>query len=111
MGHFDLPKKFKFCPSVDLTDEALAVLDAVAASNMAIEINTSGWDKPAAEAYPSLFYLREANRRKIPVVINSDGHSAGEVARHFDRARQLALDAGYKELVGFERRQRFSYPL
>jgi histidinol phosphatase-like PHP family hydrolase len=45
------------------------------------------------------------------VVINSDGHSAGEVARHFDRARQLALDAGYTELVGFERRQRFSYPL
>ena len=111
IGHFDLPKKFKFGPSVDLTEEAFAVLSAVSAADMAIEINTSGWDKPAGEAYPSLFYLQEAMRRKIPLVINSDAHSTGEVVRHFDRARQLARNAGYTELVRFERRQRFLYPL
>jgi len=110
VGHFDLPKKFRFYPSVDLTAEALAVLDAVAAADMAIEINTSGWDRPAAEAYPSLFYLEEANRRKIPLVINSDAHAVGELTRHFERARHLALAAGYRELVGFERRHRFPQP-
>ncbi len=111
IGHFDLPKKFKFGPSVDLTEEALAALDAVASSDMAIEINTSGWDKPAREAYPSLFYLQEARRRKIPLVISTDAHSTGEVARHFERARQLVRGAGYTELVRFERQQRFKHPL
>jgi histidinol-phosphatase (PHP family) len=111
IGHFDLPKKFNFHPSVDLTAEALAALDAVAAADMAIEINTSGWDRPVGEAYPSLFYLQEANRRKIPLVINADAHRPDDVVRHFDRARLLARAAGYTEVVRFERRQRFSYPL
>ncbi len=110
IGHFDLPKKFGFYPSVDLTKEALAALDSIAASNMSIEINTSGWDKPAREAYPSLFYLQEANRRNIPLLINSDAHTSSDVVRNFDRAQQLAISAGYKELVRFERRNRFSYP-
>jgi histidinol-phosphatase (PHP family) len=111
IGHFDLPKKFKFYPSVDLTGEALAALDAVAAADMAIELNTSGWDKQVEEAYPSLFYLREANRRKIPLIINSDAHAVGEIARYFDRARKLAFEAGYTESVLFERRHRLVQPL
>ncbi len=109
IGHFDLPKKFKFYPSVDLTDQAFSVLDAIAAADMAIEINTSGWDRPVGEAYPSLLYLQEANRRQIPLVINSDAHSAGEVVRHFERARQLALAAGYHEVLRFDRRRRIPY--
>jgi histidinol-phosphatase (PHP family) len=111
IGHFDLPKKFNFYPSVDLTEDGLAVLDIIAARNMAIEINSSGWDKPVQEAYPSLFYLCEANRRKIPLVINSDAHSCDDVARNFERARGLAAQAGYGELVRFEKRKRSCYPL
>jgi histidinol-phosphatase (PHP family) len=109
LGHFDLPKKFKFHPTIDLSAEACEVLDAVAAADMAIEINTSGWDKPVAEAYPSLRYLREANRRGIPLLISADAHSAAEVTRHFERARELAAEAGYTQLVRFERRQRSAY--
>jgi histidinol-phosphatase (PHP family) len=110
-GHFDLPKKFKFYPTADLTEDAFAALDAIAAADMAIEINCSGWDKPVEEAYPSPFYLKEANRRKIPLVINSDAHTADNVVRNFERAHRLAIEAGYTELVRFERRRRFSYPL
>jgi histidinol-phosphatase (PHP family) len=111
IGHFDLPKKYGYYPSVDLTEEALAVLDAMAAADMALEINCSGWDKPVQEAYPSLFYLQEAKRRNIPLVINSDAHNSDNVARNFDRARRLASAAGYTELIRFESRRRFSYPL
>jgi histidinol-phosphatase (PHP family) len=111
IGHFDLPKKFNYFPSADLTGDALLALDAIAAADMAIEINTSGWDRPVAEAYPSLFYLKEANRRRIPLMINSDAHSPGEVARHFDQAREWADAAGYTELVRFEHRRRSSFPL
>jgi histidinol-phosphatase (PHP family) len=110
IGHFDLPKKYGYYPSVDLTEEALAVLDAMATAGMAIEINCSGWDKPVQEAYPSLFYLHEAKRRNIPLVINSDAHTSNNVIRNFDRGRRLALAAGYTELVRFEKRKRFAYP-
>ena len=111
IGHFDLPKKYGYYPSVDLTEEALAVLDAMAAADMAIEINCSGWDKPVREAYPAPFYLQEAKRRNIPLVINSDAHNSDHVARNFDHARRLAAAAGYTELVRFESRRRYSYPL
>jgi histidinol-phosphatase (PHP family) len=111
VAHFDLPKKFGSFPTVDLTGEALAVLDAMAAADMAMELNTAGWDKPVQEAYPSLFYLKEACRRKIPLVINADAHRAEDVVNHFDRARTLAAEAGYTELVCFRGRQRFAHPL
>jgi histidinol-phosphatase (PHP family) len=111
IGHFDLPKKFEFYPSIDLTADAMAALDAVAAADMVIEINSAGWDRPVKEAYPSLSYLQEANRRRIPLIINTDAHAPGEVARHFERARRLAVAAGYSEVVRFKQRKRFPYPL
>jgi len=111
IGHFDLPKKFKFYPDVDLTADALAALDAIAAADAALEINTSGWYKPVKEAYPGLFYLEEARRRNIPILINADSHYPNHAARDFDRARKLASSAGYTELVRYEKRKRFSYPL
>jgi histidinol-phosphatase (PHP family) len=111
VAHFDLPKKFGLFPSVDLTGEALSVLDAMAEAGMAVEINTSGWDKPVQEAYPALYYLKEANRRKIPLVINADAHRADGLVRHFDRARTLAKEAGYTEVVAYRARRRFAHPL
>jgi histidinol-phosphatase (PHP family) len=111
IGHFDLPKKFGYFPTQDLTSDALETLDAMAAADTAIEINTSGWNKPVQEAYPSLFYLREARRRNIPLVINADAHKPADLVCHFDRARALAAEAGYTELVRFDQRRRCSYPL
>ncbi|NLT68262.1 MAG: histidinol-phosphatase [Acidobacteria bacterium] len=110
-GHFDLPKKFGFFPSVDLTDEALAALDSIAASDMAIEINTAGWNKPVQQPYPSLFYLKEACKRGIPLLINADAHSADNVARNLDRGRELAEAAGYREVVAYQNRKRLTIPL
>jgi|WetSurMetagenome_2_1015567.scaffolds.fasta_scaffold260415_2 histidinol-phosphatase (PHP family) len=110
-SHFDLPKKFGYFPSVDLTQEALAALDAISAAGMAIEINTSGWERPVREAYPSFFYLQEANRRNIPAIISADAHKPEDLVRHFERARALAAEAGYTELVRFNQRRRFAYPL
>ena len=111
IGHFDLPKKYKFYPDVDLTTDALAALDAIAAADAALEINTSGWHKPVREAYPGLFYLAQARRRNIPILINADSHYPNHITRGFERARKLAFKAGYTELVRYEKRKRFSYPL
>jgi len=111
VGHLDLPKKFGYRPTVDLTAAALDALDAIAAADMAVEINTAGWSLPAQEGYPSPFLLREARKRNIPLLINADAHSARHLTRDFDRALRLAGEAGYTELVGYEKRRRFAFLL
>jgi histidinol-phosphatase (PHP family) len=111
VGHLDLPKKFGHRPTVDLTEDAAAALDAIAEADMAIEINTAGWSLPANEAYPSLELLQEARGRGIPLLINADAHFPEFLTRDFDRARELARAAGYQEVVRYERRKRFPVPL
>lgn len=106
VAHIDLPKKFGHRPSVDLTADRNAALDAVASSGMAIEINTAGWSLPAKEGYPAPDILRAARERSIPLVINADAHSPKHLVRDFDKARALARDCGYTELVRFDRRKK-----
>lgn len=95
LGHIDLPKKFAFKPSRGQLGRAAEVLDAVRNNNMALELNTAGWEKPCREAYPSLAILKMACEREIPVVITADAHSPEHLTRHFGRARKLLLQAGY----------------
>jgi len=111
VGHLDLPKKFGFRPTADLTAEALAALDALAAADMAVEINTAGWSLPAAEAYPAPGLLRAARERDLPLLINADAHFPEFLTRDFDRARALARECGYTELVRYEARRRHPVPL
>jgi histidinol-phosphatase (PHP family) len=111
VAHPDLPKKFGHLPTIDLSAEIAAALDAIAAADMAIEINTAGWSLPAGEAYPSLELLRAARARNLPLLINADAHFPEFLTRNFDRARELAREAGYTELVRYERRQRYAVPL
>ena len=74
---------------------ALKVLDAIAANDGAIELNTAGWYKPCAEQYPAFDLLQAANARKIPVIVNADAHSAADVVRGFDQAYMLLNEAGF----------------
>ena len=110
-AHLDLPKKFGYRPTADLSGEAAAALDALKATGMAIEINTAGWSLPAREAYPSPGLLRAARERKIPLLINSDAHFPEFLTRDFNRARELAREAGYGELVRYEQRRALPVPL
>ncbi len=111
VGHLDLPKKFGHRPTVELTAEEDQALDAIAAADMALEINTAGWSLPAKEGYPSLSLLQRARQRDIPLLINADAHFWEFLTRDFDRARALAHEAGYTELVRYHQRERFPVPL
>jgi len=101
VGHLDLYKKFAIAPDTSTTPEAMAALDAIAASGMVVEVNTAGWHKPCAEAYPSLSLLQECRGRDIPTTINADAHRPEHVIRDFDRAAALLREAGYTEVVRF----------
>ena len=96
LGHLDLPKKFGFLPDPDrYFPHALKILDAAAANGVRIEINTTGWFKSCGEPYPSPRLLREANLRRIPIVIDSDAHDPDSVVRGFPEARELLRQTGY----------------
>ena len=111
VGHLDLPKKFGYYPAADLSLERNAALDAIAAADLAVELNTAGWDKPCAECYPSPALLRDVQRREIPVLISADAHAPANVAAHYPRAAELLWDVGCRETVRFQQRKRIAVPL
>lgn len=103
LGHPDLIKKFCHRPDGDLGRFYEPAIEAIAVSGAAIELNTAGWHKPCAEAYPCFDFLELARAAGIPLVISSDAHAPGEVARDFSRAIELAKAAGYRETILLDR--------
>lgn len=110
LGHADLIKKFGHVPPGDLARFYEPAIDAIASSGAAIEINTAGWHKPCAEAYPTASFLELACSAGIPIVISSDAHAPGEVGRDFTAAIAAARAAGYRESLLFSQRNRQSEP-
>jgi histidinol-phosphatase (PHP family) len=111
LGHPDLVKKFAHRPAGDLARYYEPAVDAIAASGCAIELNTAGWHKPCAEAYPAMGFLELACSAGVPLVISSDAHAPREIGRDFSKAIRLAKAAGYRETQLFEKRARRAEPL
>lgn len=111
LAHPDLVKKFGHRPDGDLARFYEPVVDVIAASGCAIELNTAGWHKPCGECYPSADFLELAALAGIPLVISSDAHSPAELARDFPQAVDLALRCGFRETLLFEKRKRRYEPL
>jgi histidinol-phosphatase (PHP family) len=65
-----------------------ALLDAVSAKKMAIEVNTSGY-RFRNEPFPALALLQKAHARGIPLVAGSDAHKPEDVGRYFDRLASI----------------------
>ncbi len=106
LAHPDLIKKFGYKPTGDLRRFYEPAIDAIASAGCAIELNTAGWHKPCEEAYPEIDFLDLASAAGIPLVISSDAHHPGEVARDFDRAIALARQAGYTRTLLLDQHQR-----
>ena len=110
-SHFDIVKRTGIhAPPALLTEIVPPALDAVAAAGMAIEINTSGFDHGAAEAYPSLQILGWMKDRGIPITFGSDAHDPAQLGRHFEKALELARAAGYTQRARFRRRRQTLVP-
>jgi histidinol-phosphatase (PHP family) len=111
VAHLDLTKKFNQQPTVDLSNEIDAALHAIAEAGMAVELNTSGWSLPCADAYPSIELLRACRARGIPALVNADAHRPEDLTWSFERGRARLREAGYEEVAIFEGRRRKSVPL
>jgi len=106
MAHPDLPKKFGHRPAGDLRRFYEPVVQALADTGTAFEINTAGLRKDVREMYPARGFLELARSANVPILINSDAHAPGEVGADFEKAEKLAREVGYGETLYFEKRNR-----
>lgn len=86
-------------------------LDQIAATGVAMELNTSGVNKVVAEMNPFPEMLREMCEREIPVTIGADAHEPNRVADGYESALELLSSAGYDTVSLFLHRQRREIPI
>lgn len=106
MSHLDLVKIFGFRPTNDFTDVLDAVLSAIKAADLALELSTAGWRKPVGELYPSDEIIRAAQSRGIPFTTASDAHSHVQQGENFQRLATKMAEMGISEVCIFARHGR-----
>jgi histidinol-phosphatase (PHP family) len=80
-------------------------LDRIAATGVAMELNTSGLYKSVREMNPGLDFLLMMRRRNIPVVLGSDAHTPSRVGDQFELALRTLAEAGYRKVSQFRGRK------
>lgn len=86
-------------------------LDRIAATGIAMELNTSGLYKKVPEMNPAPAILREMRLRGIPVVVGADAHEAARVGDRYEQAYDLLEAAGYSHVSYFLERRRQDLPI
>ena len=110
-AHPDLAKRFGLRPKGDLRRYYEPVIQALVDTSGILEVSTAGLRKDVREIYPAREMLEMAFTAGVPIVINSDAHTPGDVGKDYDKALDLARSVGYTSTVRFEKRQRKVVPL
>ena len=113
LSHPDLvkivhPKQYDVSAHLDTIRRAL---DRIARTGIAMELNTSGVNKPYPEMNPGMEILGEMARRHIPVVLGSDSHDPYRVGADFDKALDKLESVGYESVSYFIERRRCDLPI
>jgi histidinol-phosphatase (PHP family) len=88
------------------------VLEKIAGSGLALEVNSAPLRKGGASPYPSLDLLKCAHVAGVTgLTLGSDCHSPEEIASNVDSCVALAREAGYSEVIAFAARKSFVIPL
>ncbi|TDU64579.1 HisJ family histidinol phosphate phosphatase [Prosthecobacter fusiformis] len=108
LAHPDLVKNYhpdSWCFAI-IKNTVTTVLDRIAKTGVAMELNSSGLNKSYSEMNPGNEMLRMMAERKIPIVIGSDAHKPSRVGEHFITALNNLSESGYEEVSYFQKRQR-----
>ncbi|WP_145415960.1 histidinol-phosphatase [Planctomycetes bacterium K23_9] len=110
LAHPDLIKNFtsKAWNLDAIMPDICDALDRIAATGVAMELNTSGVNKTISEMNPNPTMLREMRRRNIPVTIGADAHQIQRVADGYENALAFLQRCGYDEVNVFCKRERQS---
>jgi histidinol-phosphatase (PHP family) len=113
LAHPDLvkneaPKEWDFARIQPWIERAL---DRIAATGVAMELNTSGVNKALPEMNPGRAMLALMRARGIPVVLGADAHTPQRVADGYETALQTLHETGYTEVSYFLHRERHTVPI
>ena len=86
-------------------------LDRIAATGVAMELNTSGLNKALPEMNPGPRMLQLMRDRGIPVVIGADAHRPIRVGDRYAQALQLLDELGFSTVSLFLDRRRQEIPI
>ena len=113
LAHPDLVKLTGHKPAdpgyLDECEERIAELAAT--TNLAAEVNSNGWRKPVAEAYPSRTLLDRFKQKDVPITTASDAHTLDLVGYRTHDVKALVQSAGYTHLHAFRERKGQAVPL
>jgi histidinol-phosphatase (PHP family) len=90
----------------DVLDAIGDCLDRIAATDTAMELNTSGLNKLYPEMNPGPVMLEQMAQRGIPVVIGADAHVPERAGDAYPQALRHLADAGYSHVSQFLDRRR-----
>ncbi|MDD3394309.1 MAG: histidinol-phosphatase [Anaerotignum sp.] len=114
IGHFDLLTKFNeknlFFDTKDRRYYAFAIsaIEALIAYDRPFEINTGAiYRGLRSEAYPSVEFLKEINKRGGKIILSSDSHDCISLGYRFEKVARMALEIGFPSTLiwtpqGFE---------
>jgi len=98
-------------PGGDLRRYYEPTVQALAESDVAVELSTAGLRKPAGEVYPAPAFLELCVQAGIPVALSSDAHRPEDVGSGYEVALELLARLGVGELARFEGRVRTMAPV
>lgn len=104
LGHLDIIKSPGDSLIQLVPNEVIQLLQVVKKSDMAIEINTSGYRKKVGEPYPGFDWLPLIKDNSIPVTTGSDAHHPDQVGLQFKPVYHRLKEEGIKKLVFYEKR-------
>lgn len=111
LAHVDVCKKLGFRPTSEPIHLYQKVVDAAAASGMAVEVSSQGIRMPVGEAYPSPRFLAMFQQASVPITFASDAHRPADSAFAFDKLQALARQAGYTSYLRYTARRPETVPL
>ena len=86
-------------------------IEAIAETQIAVEVSTAGLRKPVGEMYPAREFAELCVEAGAPFALSSDAHAPDQVGFGYERALEFLADLGVTELAAFERRERRLEPL
>lgn len=103
--HFDVIKK----TGREIPDKIIPLIDdiisRIAKKNIAVEINTGGWQHPGNECYPSPDIIRKCIDANIPLLLSSDAHKPDDVGNNFKKAIGILSSFGCLKISSFTKRK------
>jgi histidinol-phosphatase (PHP family) len=86
-------------------------IEAIAESEIAVEVSTAGWRKPVGELYPADAFAAMCIDAGAVFSLSSDAHEPAHVGSEYERAVEVMRGWGVDRIAVFEDRERRMEPL